>query len=165
MPDHENENPDAQPQGEPAPAAEIPPVPAGMTSDLPAAPPLTDGATHLSESAEKANNGGSRRLVRRFVGIGVAIAIGLGITYMSGKNESDNAPAVGECAKPAGDNKIKKVGCDDSAAEFEVVSRVDGTTDGETACASNPTATSYYAYEAENTGVEMVSFVLCMADR
>jgi hypothetical protein len=167
MPDQENENPDVQPPvGEPAAestAAAPTPEPAGPTSGLPTAPPLSTGEANFSDQAEKQQKSGSSRLLRRFVGIGVAILIGIGITYFNGKKESDNAPAVGECAKSVGDNKIKKVSCDDPGAEFEVVSRVDDTTNGETACAGNPTVTSYYAYEAKNTGVG-VEFVLCLTD-
>jgi hypothetical protein len=167
MPDQENENPDVQPPvGEPAAestAAAPTPEQAGLTSGLPPAPPVAPQEAHFSEQAAKQEKRGPKRFLRQIIGVGIAIAIGIGITYFNGKKESDNAPAVGECAKSVGENEIEKISCSDPDADFEVVSRVDDTTDGQTACAGNPTVTSFYAYEAKNTGVG-VEFVLCLAD-
>src|SRR5689334_13244212 len=131
-----------------------------FTSGLPSARPTTEGEKHESERAQKADRYSNRRIGRRIAIFVTFTAIGLGVAYVAGHQASDRAPAVGDCAARASGDKIKKVSCDDDAAEFRVTSRVDDATDGNEACANDPKATSYYSYES---GPDIVKFVLCLA--
>jgi hypothetical protein len=89
----------------------------------------------------------------------------VGVAYSQGHEEPMNAPKVGECAKTDGAKHVLKVPCADSAATMVVTSRVDGTADGQSACASDYKATSFYSVEATTHEVSVTSFVLCLADR
>src|SRR5689334_1715258 len=101
-----------------------------FTSGLPSARPTTEGEKHQFEQAQKADRHSSRRVVRRIAIFVTLSVLGLVGAYVSGHKESNEAPAVGDCAAHASGNsdKIKKVACDDDAAEFRVTSRVDDAT-------------------------------------
>jgi hypothetical protein len=95
----------------------------------------------------------------------VALAMGgLAYEYEQGHEESTNAPKVGECARKLGKNTIERVDCADPRALLRVTSRVDDTTDGESACADDQEATSFYSFDASSHGLSVTSFVLCLTD-
>src|ERR1043165_7324758 len=93
-----------------------------FTSGLPSARPTTQGEQHAFEQARKADRFSNRRIVRRILIFATVTGIGLVGASLSGHKASDEAPAVGECAAHVGSDKIKKVACDDDAAEFRVTS-------------------------------------------
>jgi len=130
-----------------------------FTSGLPSARPTTEGERHAVDMARKADPSTPLRIVRRY---GIHLTIGtLALVggYLAAHRESEHAPKVGECAKHGADDKLIKVDCSDDAADFQVTSRVDDTDDGDTACATDPDATTYYAYSSGQAGVK---FVLCL---
>jgi len=90
--------------------------------------------------------------------------VGMALVAALGGAESKSAPRVGECARIVGVNDIERVPCSDPAASLRVTSRQDGTSDGSSACANDPRATSSYSYEASSRGSSLVSFVLCFED-
>lgn len=132
-----------------------------FTSGLPSARPTTEGERHESELAEKSDPSSTRKVVRRVLIHGTWITVGLVAAVVAGNRESDEAPVVGECASIDDAENITKVDCGSDAAKFRVTSRVDDVSDGETACANDLTATSYYSY---SSGHGIVDFVLCLAD-
>ena len=102
--------------------------------------------------------------LRRVGGIVVVGLLGLGFAYARGEGESSSAPKVGECARAVGSDDVERVDCEDPTATLRVTSRHDGTTDGDTACLADPTATSFYSFEQRSRSSSLVSFVLCFED-
>jgi len=133
---------------------------ARFVSGLPSAPPTTAGERHGVAVAAKADPHSTRRIIRRILLHGTWITLGLVAAIVAGNRESDEAPVVGECARLVEADELVRVDCTDDAAKFRVTSRVDDATDGESACAADLAATSYYSYESAH-GV--VAFVLCLA--
>ena len=100
------------------------------------------------------------RLIKR-IGVGLAAAAlfgGYGV--VKAHQDEANAPKVGECAKVVGGDDMKKVECSDPEATLLATSRVEDTSDGEAACATDLRATSYFQYENHGT-----KFVVCFTDR
>jgi len=103
---------------------------------------------------------GGNRFLKRIAGFAVVGAVAVGYGVVQGNKAYDDAPEVGECAKLVGTDDMKKVDCADPEAVLLATSRVDDTSDGATACASDLRATSYYEYENRGT-----KFVVCLTDR
>lgn len=122
------------------------------------------GSQWVPSASLQPKTGGFRRLVARGAVLGVVVLLGFAWAHSTGQEESENAPTVGECARSADDDEIQTVDCTDPAAEYRVTRRADGTTDGDTACATDPEATSYYAFETSSQNLTVTSFVLCLAD-
>lgn len=130
-------------------AALPPPVPGSPR------PPLDPGRPMLRRPA-------MLMLLLPLVGI-VAVVVAC---VVGAKSDPEYA-SVGDCVydsngsswKYADDNHpdVSKVSCSDSRAQAEVVGKVNGTTDGKSACAVYPTADSYYYYSY--TGTE---YTLCL---
>ena len=101
---------------------------------------------------------------RRIITIVVALVVIGGIAAVSTYLNRDAASKakVGDCVQQEGSNDLKVVKCDDAAADYKVVGRVDNKTQSEaglSACDPFPDAESAY-WEGE-TGKD--GLVLCLA--
>ncbi len=93
------------------------------------------------------------------------VLVSIAYANAQGDEQSAEAPKVGECAKRDGSSDdMVRVDCSDSAATYRVTSKHSGTTDGDTACAGDSAATSYYSFDSTSHGLSVSSFVLCLAD-
>jgi hypothetical protein len=81
---------------------------------------------------------------------------------------SHEAPTVGQCARVEGADNVIDTDCDDPQPTLQVTSRHDNMGPGETgdtACADDLVATSCCEYHSGVKHTDVVSFVLCLADR
>jgi hypothetical protein len=106
-----------------------------------------------------------RRLLKLTVGILVATAVIVGavlggLWFVQQRDAVPADTAVGSCVARSGADSITAVGCGDAAAQFRVISRVDGRTQAQApaACATVKGATTTY-WKGATGGV---GTVLCL---
>jgi hypothetical protein len=124
---------------------------------------MSEGNEQPEPSAQRAS-GGSRRanfVAYGFLALFVA-ALVVAALYVT-RHEPDTAK-VGDCVAQTGDNAVKVVACDDSAAQYKVVGRVESKSRIEasiSACVKFEdlgVVKSYWQGKDDNDG-----FVLCLA--
>jgi hypothetical protein len=71
----------------------------------------------------------TRRKVANVVVVAVILGIIGGVLYLA-RNNAANAD-VGDCLRSTGSTSLEQVGCDDPAATYEVVGKVEGKREGE----------------------------------
>jgi hypothetical protein len=100
--------------------------------------------------------------VRNVIVVAVILAI-IGVVLYLARNNAANAE-VGDCMKQTGPNSLEQVACDDSAAKFKVVGRVENKTETEatlTACDAYKSQGAQQVYWWGKSGGK--GFVLCLA--
>ncbi|MDI5970543.1 hypothetical protein POF50_014525 [Streptomyces sp. SL13] len=89
----------------------------------------------------------------------VVIIVGIVVAVLN--TDDSQTVKAGDCVQNTGsdsDPTLKQVDCGDAKAQYKVLKKVSGTSDGQTACENVTGATNDF-YETENGS----SFVLCLA--
>jgi hypothetical protein len=125
-------------------------------------PPQGGGFPPPGPAPQPARRGGGIR--RRIITIVIALVVIGGLAAVGAYLNRDAASKakVGDCVQQEGSNDLKVVKCDDAAADYKVVGRVDNKTQSEaglSACDPFPDAESaYWEGESGEKGL-----VLCLA--
>jgi hypothetical protein len=142
--------PGAQPGGFPPPAQQ-----GGF-------PPPQGGGFPPGPAPQPARRGGGMR--RRIITIVVALVVigGLAAVGTFLNRDAASKAKVGDCVQQEGTNDLKVVKCDDAAADFKVVGRVEDKTQSEASLsACDPFADTESAYWEGEPGKK--GLVLCLA--
>jgi hypothetical protein len=131
----------------------------GQSAAIPPAMPVPGGAPG---GAARPRNPKKRQKIVLAVFLLVVVAF-FAVVYFATRHNADTAK-VGDCVSQSGENSVKVVKCDDPAAAFKVVGRLQGKTQDEattTACKPFEGAGAQQAYWQGVAG--QTGLVLCLA--